>query len=101
MTRTPGTRHIAIRGGLIALAVAAVIGGVVFAAVVLMSGSIDDALLAAGYVALSYLCLNLVILAAGLWFKPSGSWAVGAALATPVILAAIGFGYAAFRSVPL
>jgi hypothetical protein len=66
----------------------------------LVSGSVDDALLAVGYVAVGYLCLNLAILAVGMWFKPSEGWAVGAALATPVILAAIGFGYAAYRAVP-
>ena len=77
-----------------------VVGLIVVAAVMLMSGKIGDALLAAAYVAVSYLSLNVVVLTVGLWFKPSVSWAVGAALATPVILAAIGFGYAAYRSVP-
>jgi hypothetical protein len=100
MTDTRGTRRIAVRGTLIALAAAATIGGLVFGVVMLMSGSVDDALRATAYVALGYLALNLVVLAVGLMLKPSESWAIGAAVATPVILAAIGFGYAAYRAVP-
>ena len=99
MTHTPGTRHTAIRGALIALVVAAVIGAVVFAAVMLISGRPADALTAAAYLALGYAVLNLVVLLVGLWFRPSESWAIGAAVATPVILAAIGFGYTAYLSV--
>ena len=100
MTRPPGTSHTAIRGALIAIAVAAVVGGVVFGAVMLISGRVDDALTAAGYLALGYLLLNLIVLVVGLWFRPSESWAIGAAVATPVILAAIGFGYTAYLAVP-
>jgi hypothetical protein len=100
MTDTPGTRRVAVRGILIALAAAAIVGGVVFGTVILMSGSIDDALRATAYLALGYLALNLVVLGVGLVLKPSESWAIGAAVATPVILAAIGFGYAAYRAVP-
>ena len=92
--------RIAVRGTLIALAVAAVIGAVVFGAVMLIGGNAGDALRALGYVALGYLGLNLVVLAVGLVVRPSESWAVGAALATPVVLAAIGFGYAAYLRVP-
>ena len=100
MTDTSGTLSIAVRGTLIALLAAAVVGGVVFAAVMPLSAKVDDALLAAGYLAVGYLALNLIVLGVGLLVRPSGSWAVGAALATPVILAAIGFGYAAYRAVP-
>ncbi|MEA2677246.1 MAG: hypothetical protein QOJ81_1387 [Chloroflexota bacterium] len=100
MARPSSRGQIAVRGTLIALAVAAVIGAVVFAAVMLISGKVDDALVALSYVALGYLVLNLVVLGVGLSFRPSPSWAVGAALATPIILAAIGFGYAAYRAVP-
>jgi hypothetical protein len=100
MTATPSTRRVAVRGILFALAAAAIVGGVVFGSVILLSGSVDDALRATAYVALGYLVLNLVVLAVGLALKPSESWAIGAAVATPVILAAIGFGYAAYRAVP-
>lgn len=100
MTDTPSTGRIAVRGTLIALAAAAILGGLVFAVVMLMGGSIADAVRATAYVALGYLALNLIVLGAGLLVRRSESWAVGAALATPVIVAAIGFGYAAFRSVP-
>ena len=79
---------------------AAVIGLIVFASVLLIGGTVGDAVVATAYVAGLYLSLNLIVLAVGLFFRPSSSWAVGAALATPVILAAIGFGYAAYRSVP-
>ena len=101
MTDTPGTRHIAVRGALIALAVSAVLGAVLFAAVMLITGKSDDALRAAGYLALGYLALNLIVLGVGLVARPSGAWAIGAALATPVILAAIGFGYSIFLAKPL
>ena len=92
--------RIAVRGTLIALAVAAMIGAMVFGAVMLIGGNVGDALRALGYVALGYLTLNLVVLAVGLVMRPSERWAVGAALATPVVLAAIGFGYAAYLRVP-
>jgi hypothetical protein len=101
MTDVPGIRHIAVRGGLIALAVSAVLGVVVFAAVVLITGNTNDALRPAAYMALGYLALNLIVLGVGLVARPSGAWAIGAALATPVILAAIGFGYTIFLARPL
>ena len=100
MAHPSGIAQIALRGTLIAVAVAALLGVVVFGAVMLMGGDAGDAMVAVVYVALSYLALNLVILGVGLFFRPSRSWAVGAALATPVIVSAIGFGYVAFRSVP-
>ena len=75
-------------------------GLVVFATAEFIGLTAADVVRVVVTVAGSYLLLNLTILAVGLWFKPSASWAVGAALATPVILAAIGFGYVAFRSVP-
>ena len=100
MSDTPSTGRIALRGSLIALAAAAILGGLVFGVVMLMGGSVDDALRATAYVGLGYLALNLVVLSVGLVLKPSESWAIGAAVATPVILAAIGFGYAAYRAVP-
>jgi hypothetical protein len=100
MTPSSTRGRIAVRGTLIALAVAAVIGAVVFAVVMLMGGTSADALRAASYLALGYLLLNLTVLVIGLVVRPSASWAVGAALATPVILAAIGFGYTAYLGVP-
>ena len=100
MTRPSATSHTAIRGALIALAAAALVGGVVFAAVILITGRVGDAVNTAGYLALGYLLLNLIVLVVGLWFRPSESWAIGAAVATPVILAAIGFGYTAYLAVP-
>jgi len=101
MTDTPSIRHVAVRGALIALTVSAVLGVVVFAAVVLITGKTDDALRPAAYLALGYLALNLIVLSVGLVARPSGAWAIGAALATPVILAAIGFGYTIFLAKPL
>ena len=100
MTDRQGTGRVAVRGTLIALAAAAILGGLVFGVVMLMGGSIADAVRATAYVALGYLALNLVVLGVGLLVKPSEGWAIGAAVATPVILAAIGFGYAAYRAVP-
>jgi hypothetical protein len=94
------TGRTALRGALIALGAAAILGAVVFGVVMLMSGSVADAVRATAYVAPGYLALNLVVLGVGLVVKPSESWAVGAAVATPVILAAIGFGYTAYLAVP-
>ena len=99
MTLPFSKSQIAVRGTLIAVAVATVIGLVVFATVMLVSGRADDALRAAAYVGLGYLALNLIVLGAGLLVRPSESWAIGAALATPVVIAAIGFGYAAYLGV--
>jgi hypothetical protein len=99
---SPSSRvQIAVRGTLIALVTAVVVGAVVFAAVMLIGGKIEDALRAGAYVAAGYVALNLVVLLVGLLVRPSESWAVGAALATPVVVAAIGFGYSIFRGYPL
>ncbi|MEP7379143.1 MAG: hypothetical protein ABI725_06210 [Chloroflexota bacterium] len=97
--RTRG--QIAIRGVFLALVVAAILGLIVFGAAQLVGATLGDGIQAAAVVALGYLLLNLLVLAIGLLFKPSSSWAVGAALATPVIVAAIGFGYTIFLSYPL
>ena len=94
------TGRVVLRGTLIALAAAAIIAGLVFGIVFLMGGGTADALRASAYVALGYLALNLVVLGGGLLVKPSESWAIGAAVATPVILAAIGFGYTAYLALP-
>jgi hypothetical protein len=48
-----------------------------------------------------FLWLNVTILTVGLWFRPQRSWAIGACLATPVVLAAVGFGYSIFLAYPL
>jgi hypothetical protein len=101
MTSLRGRAQIAVRGTLIALVAAVVIGAVVSAAVILIGAKFDDAARAGIYVAAGYLALNLVVLGVGLIVRPSESWAVGAALATPVVLAAIGFGYSIFRGYPL
>ena len=100
MTETPGIRHVAVRGSLIALAVSALLGVVAFAAVMLITGRLDDALRAGAYVGFGYLALNLIVLVVGLVVTRSQSWAIGAAVATPVILAAVGFGYTAYLAVP-
>ena len=42
--------------------------------------------------------LTAVVLTIGLWFRPTEGWAKGSAFATPVILAAIGFGYASYSA---
>jgi hypothetical protein len=95
-------RAILRRGLLIALGAAAVIGVIVFAAAeLLLNGGFNHALSAAAYVAGGFLWLNVIVLVTGLWFKPAESWSLGAMLSTPVILAAIGFGYAAYRAMPV
>lgn len=101
MTTNPTKAQIAIRGVLLALAVAAAIGLIVFGAAQFMGASLGDGVKAAAVIGLGYLLLNLIVLAVGLAYRPSRSWAVGAALATPVIVAAIGFGYTIFLSYPL
>lgn len=101
MTSIPTKRQIAIRGVLLALAVAAAIGLIVFGTAEFMGAALGDGVKAAVVIGLGYLLLNLVVLAVGLMFRPSRTWAVGAALATPVIVAAIGFGYTIFLSYPL
>ena len=97
----PTKPQIAFRGAALALAVAAVIGLIVFGAASLMGAAVGDGLKAAAVIGLGYLLLNLVVLAVGLMLQPSPNWAVGAALATPVIVAALGFGYTIFLSYPL
>jgi hypothetical protein len=100
--RQPDTRRLALRGAAIALGVALVLTVSVFVlAMVFLNATPAVGLIAGGTIGLTYLLLNLVVLAIGLWFKPSDSWSVGSALATPVIVAAIGFGYAAYRAWPL
>jgi hypothetical protein len=101
MASPPSRAKIAARGTLIAFVAALVVGAVVFAAVMLIGGTSADALMAGAYVAAGYLVLNLVVLGVGLFVRPSESWAVGAALATPAILAAIGFGYSIYSAYPL
>jgi hypothetical protein len=101
MIDTPDIRRAVVRGALIALAVAAVVGGGTFAAVMLITANLDEAFRAGGYLGVGYLALNLVVLVLGLIVRPSESWPVGAAVATPVILAAIGFGYTAYLAVPI
>jgi hypothetical protein len=101
MNSTPSRSQIALRGVLVALVVAAVIALIVFGAAQLMGAAVGDGVKAATAVGLSYLVVNLVVLAAGLVFRAPGNWAVGAALATPVIVAAIGFGYTIFLAYPL
>src|SRR5512141_1253987 len=100
--RQPEARPIATRGVAIALGVAAVLALVVMAlATVLLGYELAGGLLSGAVVGGGFLWLNLVVLAVGLWFKPTEGWAVGACLATPVIVAAIVFGYAAYRAWPL
>jgi hypothetical protein len=70
-------------------------------ATLLLRYELTVGLLAGVVVGAGFLWLNLLILAVGLWFKPTEGWAVGACLATPVIVAAIGFGFAAYRAWPL
>lgn len=102
LLRQAQIRGLALRGTAIALVVALVLGLIVFGAATLFLGeTLASALAAGATVGLGYLWLNLIILMVGLWFKPTDSWAVGSALATPVVLAAIGFGYAAYRAWPL
>ncbi len=97
----PTKPQIALRGAALALAVAAVIAVTVFGAASLMGAALGDGVKAAAVIGLGYFLLNVTVLAVGLALGPSRSWAVGAALATPVIVAAIGFGYTIFLSYPL
>lgn len=102
MTDLLSKRRIAVRGTLIALAVSAVIGVAVVAAVWLVAREVnEDSLRAAAYLALGYLTLNLIVLGIGLLARPSNAWALGAAFATPLVIAAIGFGYTIFLAKPL
>jgi hypothetical protein len=100
--RQPHTRRLALRGAAIALVVSLALVVIIFVLATLFLGATPAvALTAGGVIGLVYLLLNLVVLAVGLWFKPSDSWPIGSALSTPVIVAAIGFGYAAYRAWPL
>jgi uncharacterized membrane protein len=100
--RQPQTRRLALRGAALAIAVALALGvTTVLVAILLLHVPADTGLIAGSAVGLGYLWLNLVVLGVGLWFRPSESWALGAVLATPVVLAAIGFGYASYRAWPL
>jgi hypothetical protein len=100
--RQPDARRLGLRGAAIALVVALALGLIIFVlATVFLGATPAVGLMAGGTVGLAYLLLNLVVLAVGLWFKPSDSWPIGSALSTPVIVAAIGFGYAAYRAWPL
>jgi hypothetical protein len=102
MTERPSIRRVAVLGVLVALAVSTVIGVVVFAVGFLVTREVtENSLRAPLYLALGFLTLNLVVLGVGLLARPSESWAIGAAVATPVILAAIGFGYTIFLARPL
>ena len=106
----PTARGIALRGLFIAVLAGLIVGltAGVLATVFLNSPDTSHILgpLGLGMVVfvvtgIGFFWLNLVVLTIGLWFKPTRGWAVGACLATPVIVAAIGFGYAAYRAWPL
>ena len=106
----PTTRGIALRGLFIAVLAGLIVGltAGVLATVFLNSPDTSHILgpLGLGMVVffvtgVGFFWLNLAILTIGLWFRPGHSWAIGACLATPVVLAAIGFGYAAYRAWPL
>lgn len=96
----PRVRSVALRGVLIALGVAAGIGLIVFLSAALLGLAVNDVVRVVAIVAGGYLLLNLAILAVGLFFKPTASWAIGAAVATPVIVAAIGFGWTIYKAIP-
>jgi len=106
----PGTRAIARHGVINALIGGLIVGAVVVGIVTLFFygkdlfgtigllqaltiGAVVGAAVGAGF-----FWLSTVVLEIGLWFRPSASWAVGAVLATPVILAAVGFGYISFNA---
>jgi hypothetical protein len=109
--KRPEQRPIARRGATYALIAALIIGGIVAAYVTtLVNGSegifgtirLGQALtlgvIAGAALGFAYASLNVLILVVGLWFRPSPSWAIGAALATPVIVAAVGFGITAYNA---
>jgi hypothetical protein len=106
----PNVRPIALRGLLVAVLAGIIVGLAAGALAIAFLNSPDTARilgpLGLGMVVFvvvggGFLWLNLVVLTIGLWFRPERSWAIGACLATPVVLAAIGFGYAAYRAWPL
>ncbi len=100
--RQPESRRLAMRGVAIAVVVALALALIVFVLAMLFLGAtLAVGLTAGGIVGAGFFWLNSVVLAIGLWFKPSASWPIGSALSTPVIVAAIGFGYAAYRAWPL
>jgi hypothetical protein len=99
--RQPEARGLAMRGLAVALVVAAVLALIVVGLATLVLGyALNGGLFAGAVVGAGFVWLNVLVLAVGLWFKPDRSWAVGACLATPVIVAAIGFGYVAYRAWP-
>jgi hypothetical protein len=106
----PATRSIARRGVTNAL-IAGLIVGVIAAVIVALffygkdffgtiglGQAVSLGLVAGSAIGAAFFWSNLVILEIGLWFRPAESWAVGAPFATPVILAAVGFGYVSYSA---
>lgn len=112
LVRRPEMRGLAARGAGVALLVAAIIGLVaillitlvfngrpfLFGSTLSLAGAFTLGLIGGGVLAGGFLWINLLVLAVGLWFRPGEGWAVGATLATPVVIAALGFGYGSFTS---
>jgi hypothetical protein len=63
-----------------------------------LSQSVSAGLLIGALVGGAFFVVNVVVLAIGLWLRPSPAWALGATLATPVVLAALGYGLISFNS---
>lgn len=108
--RHPEMRGVGARGLRVALVGAIVVALVMvvlttlffngrdFFGTISLQSAFSFGLVVGGAVGAGFFWLNLVILAIGLWFKASGGWAVGALAATPVVIAAVGFGFTAFNS---
>lgn len=108
--RHPEMRGLALRGASIALVAAIVVALVMvvvttlffngrdFFGTISLGSALSFGLIVGGFVGASFFWLNTVILAIGLWFKATGGWAVGALAATPVVIAAVGFGFTAYNT---
>lgn len=108
--RHPEMRGLAARGIRVALAGAAVVALVMvvlttlffngrdFFGTIGLGSAFTFGVIVGGLVGAGFFWLNTVILAIGLWFKATSGWAVGALAATPVIIAAVGFGFTAYNT---
>ena len=81
-----------------ALLVTLFLNGKDFFGTISLSSAFGAGLIVGAAVGLGFFWLNMVILSIGMWFKPANSWPLGEAFATPVVIAAVGFGAIAFNT---
>jgi hypothetical protein len=108
--RHPEMRGLAARGIRMALVGAIVVALVMvvlttlffngrdFFGTISLGSAFSFGLVVGGFVGAGFFWLNTVILPIGLWFKATDGWAVGSVLATPVVVAAVGFGFTAYNA---